>query len=402
MPAAAELYQSLADLNQRAGHLDQAIAVLERGIKSASEKTALRWLLAISLATRGDTGKLLLRIDELRNEGIPPYVVQFLMAHYHVNSGDFRKARQLLVQLESLPGIRADLRARASNLLARCYSQLGEPGMQREAYVRSLSANPQDIQARHGLIEIMLKHGEVDEAIKEYRALVQVVPRLNVPFAQQLTARMLQRPAPQRDWSEVKEAIDAAERALPDSFEPCGLRAEFYLCKIGASSPAKSSRRREPGFPRTSRSDAPQANLLTKQKDFEAARKLLDEAQKELGDSVDLRLQRSRISVAKGGPQVADELTSLSENLDSFSKAERRQLLSVIAAEFVRLQDPERASRVWRDWWNKSPTTSNYGSICSTWRSRQQTKTISTRRSKRSSESKEMMGRWLPFVASSI
>ena len=102
------------------------------------------------------------------------------MAHYHVNSGDFRQARQLLVQLESLPGMRPELKTRVSNLLARCYSQLGEPGMQREAYVRSLVANPQDIQAKHGLIELMLKQGEVDEAIKEYRSLVKVVPRLNV------------------------------------------------------------------------------------------------------------------------------------------------------------------------------------------------------------------------------
>ncbi len=40
-------------------------------------------------------------------------------------------------------------------------------------------------------------------------------------------------------------------------------------------------------------------------------------------------------------------LNSLSENLDSFSSAERRRLLSGLAAEFVRLQDPKRASRLW-------------------------------------------------------
>ena len=70
LPAAAELYLSLADLNQRANHLDQAMAVLERGLKSASDKTALRWLLANYLASRGDTGKLRLLIEELRNDGI--------------------------------------------------------------------------------------------------------------------------------------------------------------------------------------------------------------------------------------------------------------------------------------------------------------------------------------------
>ena len=256
LPTAAELYIALADLIQRAGHLDQAAAVLESGLKSASEKPTLRWLLANYLASLGDTGKLRLRIDELRNDGISPFAIQFLMAHYHVNSGDFRKARQLLVQLESLPGMRAEFKTRVSNLLARCYSQLGEPGMQREAYVRSLAANPQDIQAKHGLIELMLRHGEVDEAIKEYRTLVKVVPRLNVPFAQQLMARLLQRPASQRDWSEVKEAIDAADKALPGAFEPCVLRAEFYLGQDQRDLASQELAQGAPGFPKTSRSGA--------------------------------------------------------------------------------------------------------------------------------------------------
>ena len=52
-------------------------------------------------------------------------------------------------------------------------------------------------------------------------------------------------------------------------------------------------------------------------------------------------------SVAKGGPEVAANLNDLSENLDSFSKADRRKLLTGLAIEFLRLQDLQGASRLW-------------------------------------------------------
>ena len=76
-------------------------------------------------------------------------------------------------------------------MLARCYSQLGEPGMQQEAYIRALRANPQDITAKLGLIDRMVSQGEIDGAIKEYRTLVKQVPRVKPPLA-----RATDRPEP--------------------------------------------------------------------------------------------------------------------------------------------------------------------------------------------------------------
>ena len=91
-------------------------------------------MLANVLAMRGDTSKLRLQIEELRKIGYPERVLQLFTAHYYINSSDFRKARELLVPLESTAGFGADFKAQVNDLLARCYSQLGEPGMQQEAY----------------------------------------------------------------------------------------------------------------------------------------------------------------------------------------------------------------------------------------------------------------------------
>ena len=86
-------------------------------------------------------------------------VLQVFRAHYYVNASEFQKARRLLVPLES-PGFDPPIsRLKSTILLARCYGQLGEPGMQREALLRALTANPQDVQAKLGLIDRMVKEG---------------------------------------------------------------------------------------------------------------------------------------------------------------------------------------------------------------------------------------------------
>jgi tetratricopeptide (TPR) repeat protein len=303
-PASAELYVMLSDLEQRNGHTEAAIAILERGVQSPAEKTAIRWLLAISLATRGDTGKLRLQIEELRASGISQIALQYLTAHYHANLADYRKARQILIPLESAPGLRPEFKSRISNLLARCYSQLGEPAMQHEAYVRALSANPNDVNAKLGLIDRMIKQGDLEEAIKEYRSLAKIAPGVNIPLAQQLIARNLQRPVAQRDWTEVKTAIDHAEKALPESAEPLILRADYFIAQeqrpLAREELAKARKR----FPKSAAVRCAEANLLVNEKKIDEAVGVLDDARKELGDGLELRLQRAKLAVLRGGPQV--------------------------------------------------------------------------------------------------
>ena len=227
MPGTAELHLALADLEFRTGHIDKAIETLEQGVKSAAKKDDLQWMLANYLAMRGDTGKLLLQIEELKKLGFSPNSIQFIRGCYYVNASQFREARHVLAPLESLTGWPPHLKSRIGNLLARCYSQLGEPELQQEAYLRALSASPQDVQARIGVIERMAKRGEYDEAIKNYRALEKRVPQVRLPLARLLFARNRQLPLSERRWSEVESLVDAALKSSPQSVEPLLFRAEL-------------------------------------------------------------------------------------------------------------------------------------------------------------------------------
>ena len=66
----------MANLDLRTGHTDKAIETLERGLKSADKKANLHWMLANVLAMRGDTGKLMVQIEELKKIGCHPKLVQ--------------------------------------------------------------------------------------------------------------------------------------------------------------------------------------------------------------------------------------------------------------------------------------------------------------------------------------
>ena len=346
IPTSDVLYTSLADLELRTGHVDQAVEVLERGLKSAEKKSELHGLLAHVLALRGDTSRLLLQIEELKNIGSSALVVQYLTAHYYVNSHDFQKARQLLVPLESYAGLRPDIKARVNTMLAQCYSQLGEPAMQQEAYLRALTINPDDVTAKRGLIDRMIKEGDIEGAIKEYRTLVKRAPHVSLPLAKLLILWNQQRPLPQRDWSEVKGLIDGAEKSLPESVEPFILRADLYVAQDQYAEAHNELEKARSRFPKNVAIRCAQAKVMGIQKQFDKAENLLDQAQKELGDSVELRFQRARLSLAEGGPQVLTDLNDLSQNVESFSKEDRRRLLTGLASEFLRLQDLQRASRL--------------------------------------------------------
>ncbi len=347
IPTSTDLVQALADLELRARSLDAAVETLERGIKSADNKAPLHFALAHVLATRGDTGKLLVEIEEVKKAGFHGQIVQLLMGNYYVNHSQYKQALRTLAPLQSNPGWPAEYKTRVNALLARCYGALGEREMQQEAYQRVLNDNPNDLQAKLGLIERMIQQGDVDEAIAQYRTFIKQLPMVSLRLVRLLIARIRQKPPLQRDWSELKSLLDDAEKAMPELVEPVLTRADLELAQDQPSRARAVIEKGRSRFPKSVTLRCAQAALLGKDKQFEEANRVLDEARKELGDNVELRLQRARLAVAKGGPQVSASLSDLSKKLESFSKGDRTTLLNGLATEFMRLHDLPAASRLW-------------------------------------------------------
>jgi cellulose synthase operon protein C len=325
--------------------------------RSQPDQGNLRLFLAHLLAKRGDTGKLLLQIEELKKRSYSRMLTDYLNAYYYFNMRQFSDACQLLVKLQTAISRVSDAKFKSSInvLLSQCYGELGEPEMQQNANVQALSANPQDLTAKLGWIANMRNQGDITGAIKEYRALVkqESVENSSKNMVRAILARLLieqnqRRPESQREWNEVEQLINqATTEAAPESVEPVILRAELFFAqgkRAAAHEKLQDAQRR---FPRSIEVRIEQAKLTGAEERVDDAFKVLDQAQQELGDQVDLRLERAKLWTLKKGPQVLTSLMDLSKNAEKFSKPDRKKLLDGLAVELERQQNLEEASILW-------------------------------------------------------
>ena len=83
--SSSAIYEALANIEIRAGKIDKAVEDLEHGLKLEPDQSDLRLLLTNLLASRGDTGKLLLQIEELKKRGYSPVLINYFTACYYIN-----------------------------------------------------------------------------------------------------------------------------------------------------------------------------------------------------------------------------------------------------------------------------------------------------------------------------
>ena len=238
-------------------------------------------------------------------------------------------------------------KSRINVLLAQCYSELGEPEMQQNAYLQALSANPQDLTAKLGWIKNLINQGDIAGAIKEYRVLAKQVPHVRPVLARLLIAQNQRRPESQRNWGEVIELINHSAETEPQSVERAVLKAELLFAQGDKTAARDELEKAKVQFPKSIEIRIAQANLMRFQGRVDEALSLLGQAKEQLGDQVDLRLECARLWASRKGPESRRGLMGLSQDVQKFSPAERKRLLNGLALELVRQQDLEGASQVW-------------------------------------------------------
>ena len=352
-PTSTVLYQALADKEWNAGNTNEGIKVLERGLKAQPDDSTLRMQLTHLLIQRGDTGKLRLQIEELKRLGYSPVLTQYFEACYYINMKQFLKARQLLIMLNAAISRTSNVKfkSRINVLLAQCYKELGEPEMEKNAYFQALGENPKDIAARLGWIDTLIHQGDIAGAIKEYRDIAKQFPEQGPQFrgvlARLLTVYNQRLPESQRNWNEVKVLIDQMTDAAPEATEPIVLGAELLFAQGNQTAALKKLETARKQFPKSIEVRTVQAKLTGQQGRNEDALALLDQAKKELGDFVDFRLERARLLASKKGEQAHKDLMDLSQDVEEFSKADRKRLLHGLAIELCKQPDLEGASQLW-------------------------------------------------------
>jgi tetratricopeptide (TPR) repeat protein len=340
-----KLHEALAILEARAGSMDKAIERLRQSISELPDQPVLHWDLANFLADRGDTTELAAQIEELRRLRYAPLPIEFLEAYHKANSRDWKNARATLTRLQPFVELNPGWKARVNNLLGRCYEHLGESERRKDAYRRAVLADPGNIQAQMGLADSLLAGGEIDRAIGQYRKLAQPVPQVRGPLVRLLIAKNQTAPPGQQNWTEIDDLIKATKEYAPQSSEWIILQADLLLAKgkVDAAETLVNEARLK--SPLDAEVWVKSAELLRRRRRFAEAMALLDQVPKEV-NSVNLPLERARILLEEGPPDLPKALGALAENTSSLPRDARRLLLEALAQEIAQLKDFPRAKEL--------------------------------------------------------
>jgi tetratricopeptide (TPR) repeat protein len=383
MPKEASLYLAQARLETQSGKPEEAIAALRRGLEQVPDEANLHWDLAGILADRGETARLWLEIEELRRLKVSPPLVEFLEAYHQVNLREWAKARQTLVRLQPIfDQYYKDFKTGLNHLLARCYRELGDRDRGLAASELAAEANPDSVAAQILRANNLLERGEYDQAIAVYEKLeAGGEHQFRLPLARLLIHQNLQRPVAEQEpnWSQVEKLIQDASKDSLQSSEPIIVRAELLAAQGKEAEALGLLEKERARNPRAIGVWIKLAEFLRKQGKFDTEQKLLDQAEESVHQEVralreeaskapaeeakalraraeeskkklaDVRIEKGRLLIAKGGPDAAKTLRELLADLSDLPRASAPKVIETLALESAALNDPALTKDLWAE-----------------------------------------------------
>jgi tetratricopeptide (TPR) repeat protein len=350
-PRDTRLHLALGRLEARTDRRAEAIATLRRGLEARPGQALLLWELANLLLDDG-------RVDEareaglsLQEEGVPGPWLDYLEARLLLAAGRWPEAIATLERLQGLLAPWPNLVRRSNLMLGQCYEQFGDVTRRYTAYQRAALADPLAVAPHLGMGSALEAMGRLDEALEAYRS----VPAKNQTTAVRLrVARLMIRrnqelPKDQQQWAEVENILQEAAQASGQDADIDLVRVGMLLARgdsKGAADHLASARRRNP---RDAKLWAAQAELADQRGETETVLPLLDEAQRTLGDRIELRLARTGYWIHHDPKRAGAALEPLGRDVARFSTDEQLRLLRGLAAAYGQLGDRDGAIRMWSE-----------------------------------------------------
>lgn len=198
------------------------IQYFQDGLKRAEQSTViaqqLRWELANTLINAGMwhvkskpdelSPEYKTLIEQLKKFGARKERTEFLNARLAFQQKEWQKAIQLLEAVQ--PKLIGDdrLTLRVDFMLGACYGRLGDADAQLRAYQRAAQLSPLNQQLRFQITSALTQLGRIDEALEELRLSSFAIPRVAGTLAQLYVEKYRQLPSQERQWTRVRGAID--------------------------------------------------------------------------------------------------------------------------------------------------------------------------------------------------
>jgi tetratricopeptide (TPR) repeat protein len=372
-PANPTLCEALATVLLNTGDAEGAVACVKAGLgaQRAGDRLArlgLQLVLADILvaADRRDAAwldeaaKLVAELRQERGVRLPTELLDDLDARALYVRGNWAAAAPALEQsgraLAASPALKRQTK-RSLMLLARCYERLGNPDQQYEAYRRAVAIDfaedPYWVEARLGLASALASLNRIDEAIVQCRLVLPRSAAAGLVLARLQIAQNLRRPPAERRWDDVEATLRqfesrAGTAASQSAAEVALLRAEALAAQDNLDATRQGLRQALKREPKDVSLWLALAGVASRSGKPEEALEVLDEADRALGDRVELKVARAGYWATQRGDKAAAALADLERGGESLPKADRARLDRSLAAAYTAIGRNDRAGELWK------------------------------------------------------
>jgi tetratricopeptide (TPR) repeat protein/predicted TPR repeat methyltransferase len=353
-PTNLALALGLASLEGREGHLDRAEEILRRA-DQARPSLDLAFARADNLIRQGKITSKDQADDtmtRLRKAGLGETLVRYLEAEILVRQQHWGEA---IPQLEIARAIlRADHRLTAglNLMLAECYSRRGSAEQRLDALQQAAAGDEAPDSARIEFARALARSGQLDKALTILAPLAERQPELRLDLVRLLIQKTIRQPRDRQDWPDVERQLRAAEQAPPQAraVEPLTLlRADMLAAQDNLEAARSLLAAAQAKEPRNLRYRLVLARLTQRAGRGAEALRIIDQAETDLGPSLDVQLARLDYWGLEGGKAARAALAKLAATRQQVPAADRPALLERLGSVAIRLRELNQARQYGRE-----------------------------------------------------
>ncbi|MBL8821530.1 MAG: tetratricopeptide repeat protein [Planctomycetia bacterium] len=320
---------------------EAALSTIKLAIPLVGENLKHQWYVAKLLLDAGDQTEAVKLVDSLRNKFGKTPVIEYLQSRILKNDGKPGEAVSILERIKDGLSNEPKLAIESDFFLASLYQQLGNPERQLAAYERIIRQDASIREAQLGKADCLAALGKNKEAEAIYQRFVKDFPVARLGYVRQLIIMESRKPADQRKWTSIENELEqcSAEVKATRDYRLLQFQLLANMGKISelesAVDNAISSQPKEVIYWLTKMNLARRKAGQEAESQSRAIEAVLSEAEKAVGDAVELRLARAATALSKSRADALSILGRCESNTDAFSMPQKVTLLSGLADFYI-------------------------------------------------------------------
>lgn len=348
-PERPDVYSVYAAIQSAKGQLPAAVKTLEEAASKVKDKGLIYWTLANMHVDASRFAEAEKTIKDLEGISYPRAQIEFLRGRVLVGQQQWFQAARKLESVRPDVANSPDLVKQVDFLLGICYAQMGNLDQSVAAYSKAMAQDPLWPQARLGRAVAFLELGRLDEAVNEYRNLVQLgkaSSQIVLEFTRLLILSMLSKSPGQRNWQEVQQWLSVLEKDDATKTDAIILRAEILAAEKQTQEAEKLLQTHYGQDAQNSPLGLALVALKLQAGQQAEASQLLDQIEQQSGQTLPVLLSRARLAIRDADDkQIRQKLVDIASAGKKLPAEDYQRLLSALVGYAIQVSDFDNARR---------------------------------------------------------